>query len=102
MHHPPRRRKKLAPKIKVSFKFRPELVEMLRLGAAYHDVPYQTYTQWLLEHAVKSEALYYGWRPLETRVVLKPESTVAEDKIHKQAQQIMRASRNTLRKKEPF
>jgi len=34
---------------------------MLKRGAAYHQVGYQTYLQWLVEQGLKSEARYYGW-----------------------------------------
>jgi hypothetical protein len=50
-----------APKQIVTFRINPELLEMLKQGAAYHDIPYQTYMHWLLEEGLRNEANYYGW-----------------------------------------
>jgi hypothetical protein len=63
-------KRKLAPKFRTNIKIRPEIIEALRMGAAYHGVGYQTYLQWLVEYALKEEAGYYGWKlPVKKYVV---------------------------------
>jgi hypothetical protein len=45
----------------IAIRLHEEILEMLRKAAAYNKVGYQTYTQWLIESALKNEARYYGW-----------------------------------------
>lgn len=49
---------------------------MLRQGAAYHGIGYQTYLQWLVEEGLRIEASYYGWvLPKPIRVSKGPTGT---------------------------
>jgi hypothetical protein len=66
---------------------------MLKQGAAYHGIPYQTYLHWLLEEGLRSEANYYGWA-----VVPKPYTTEGPTRI--QQQEINRLVRIAARKRK--
>jgi len=54
------KRKKVS-KVPITVRIEPHVLELLQQGAAYHEIKYQTYLQWLVEEGLKSEARYYGW-----------------------------------------
>lgn len=45
------------------------VLEMLKLGAEYHEVGWNTYLQWLVEQGLKNEIRYYGWEALRQRTL---------------------------------
>ena len=52
---------KEVPRAFTTIRMKVHIMEMLKQGAAYHGIKYQTYLQWLLEDTLKAEARYYGW-----------------------------------------
>ena len=50
------------PRKWIGIRLKVDVLELLRRGAAYHGIGYQTYLQWILEEGLRSEAHYYGWR----------------------------------------
>lgn len=77
----------------VTVRIKPEVVEMLKQGAAYHGIPYQRYLHWLLEDGLRAEANYYGW----TKV---PQPYTVEGTTAEQDAEIDRLVRVAARKRK--
>lgn len=65
---PPSKRAKLN-KVLLTIRMNPGLLDMVKLGAEYHDVGYQLYLQWLVEATIKDEIRYYGWEALREHTI---------------------------------
>ena len=87
---------KRAPKERIAFRVRPEVLEMLRRGAAYHGIGYQTYMQWLIEEGLKAEVRYYGWGVLPQRHILGGPTKAEQREI----QRLMRLSERRMKAKD--
>ena len=70
-----RPKKKLAPKVAFSLRVKEEVLQFLKIGAAYHGVGFNTYLQWLLERALLNEIHYYGWGRLHPLGFDRPQTT---------------------------
>jgi len=70
---------------------------MIKAGAAYHQVGYQTYLQWMVEQQLKIEQRYYGWQPIaKGKYVTKTVNPVREKAARKQIYQVMRVAKRKL------
>lgn len=98
-------KRKRVPRVPVAMKIRPETIEMLRRGAAYHGIGYHTYAQWLIEHGLTEEARYYGWVKVKAIYTRKKVQTVAEAERQKGVRQLIRVAerknRRQIRKLKP-
>lgn len=81
-------RRRKAPSVLITTRIRPEILEMVKQGAAYHGIGYQTYLQWLVENEVKQEARYYGW------VTIPPTYTAKTSKVQlREVDRLMRIAK---------
>jgi len=88
---------KKVPKVAISVRIEPHVLATLRQGAAYHDIPYQTYLQWLVKEGLKSEAHYYGWStPLEQYKAKGPTRTQ-----EREIQRLVRMAKRKAKKNAP-
>jgi hypothetical protein len=69
---------------------------MLKKAAAYHQVGYFTYLQWLLENGLKAEAKYYGWAMPGKKFVVR--AGVPTERQQQTLQQLMRIARSKAKK----
>ncbi len=81
---------------------RPETIELLRLGAAYHEVGYQTYLQWLVERGLQDEFKYYGWASLSKRYTQRSDPAVEPDVRKGIFHKIRIAKRQRRRRQTPI
>ena len=56
-------------KVLLTIRMNPGVLEMVRLGAEYHQVGYQLYLQWLVEATLRDEIRYYGWEQLRSETI---------------------------------
>lgn len=83
--------RKLEPKVNFKIRLKPEIIEILRQGAAYHEIGYHVYTQWVLEEALKREIQYYGWKKLTPSYVKgKPGRPPNAEQDRKEINHLMR------------
>lgn len=57
------------------------MIEALKMASAYHGVGYQTYLQWIVEHGLKEEAGYFGWKLPAKKYVVKHRLSPVQRKI---------------------
>lgn len=95
----PRKDRKRAPRVELKVKVKPEVLEALRLGAAYHGIGHHVYTQWILEEGLKLEAKYYGWKKLSTTYIQgKPGRPPNKEQERKHINHLMRLVDRRIRK----
>ena len=70
---------------------------MLKLGAAYHGIGYQTYLQWLVEEGLKLDANYYGWSTPSTQ--WRKEGVTEKEQM--EIRRLMRLVRRNASSKKP-
>lgn len=71
------------PRKHIDIRFKVEVHEMARQGAAYHRIKWQSYIQWLVEEALKAEAKYYGWATLTPRYKVQGPTKIQEKEIQR-------------------
>jgi len=74
-------KRKPASRVHVKIRLKPDVLKALRQGAAYHEIGYQTYLQWILEEGLKSEARYYGWSTPLTQLTVRGPTKTQEREI---------------------
>lgn len=85
------KRGRKGPRPQVCFKIKPEVLDMLRQGAEYHQVPYQTYLNWLIEEGVKQEAAYYGWQVQKPIYTVKGATKTQKKEVERLLNQAIRS-----------
>ena len=71
-----------------------EVLDMLRRGATFHGIGYQTYLRWLVEQGLRAEARYYGWAITKPTYVTKGLTEVQQREVDR----LMRVSTRRAKK----
>lgn len=80
-------------KVLLTIRMNPGVLEMVKLGAEYHQVGYQLYLQWLVEATLKDEIRYYGWEALRAQTI-----DVSKIPTHLENKDIIRLQRIAARR----
>ncbi len=75
-------------------------MDMLKLGAEYHEIGYHTYLQWILERVLQEEAAYYGWGAIGKDYTID-HSLIPSNLDKKDVQRLTRLAMRKAREQQP-